>query len=83
MRFRSFFLAPFMRWLGRLSYPRLFLLMAALFFFDTLIPDFIPFIDEILLGMGTLLLAKLKKKDPGAPQANDSKQPVEGTATRR
>ena len=83
MRFRSFFLAPLMRWLGRLSYPRLFLLMAALFFFDTLIPDFIPFIDEILLGMGTLLLARMKKKDAGTPQTGKTQPPVEGSATRR
>ncbi|MBS0216424.1 MAG: hypothetical protein JSR50_11805 [Proteobacteria bacterium] len=80
---RHILLAPLMRWFGRLSYPRLFLLLAALFLFDTLIPDFIPFIDEILLGLGTLILARMKKKDPATPQAGNTTPPVEGTATRR
>lgn len=50
-------LAPVMRWLSRLSYPRLFLLAAALFVVDLFVPDFVPLADEILLGLGTLLLA--------------------------
>lgn len=54
-------IAPLVRWLGKLAYPRLFVLTAALFVFDMLIPDFIPFIDEILLGLGTLLLSRLTK----------------------
>lgn len=62
----SFVLAPLLRWFGRLSYPRLFLVTAALFVADVLIPDFIPFIDELLLALGTLLLANWKKrKTPG------------------
>lgn len=61
-------LAPVLRFFGRLSYPRLFAIAAALFAFDLVIPDFVPFIDEILLGLGTLLLANWKKrKDPVAP----------------
>ena len=55
-------LSPVMRFLGRLSYPRLFALTAALFAFDLVIPDFVPFIDELLLGLGTLLLANWKKR---------------------
>lgn len=58
-------LSPVLRFFGRLSYPRLFALTAALFVFDVVIPDFVPFIDELLLGLGTLLLANWKKrKDP-------------------
>jgi len=58
-------LSPVLRFLNRLSYPRLFALTAALFVFDVVIPDFVPFIDELLLGLGTLLLANWKKrKDP-------------------
>lgn len=61
-------LAPLMGFLGRLSYPRLFMLTAALFAFDLVIPDFVPFADEILLGLGTLLLASFKKrKEPQPP----------------
>lgn len=72
-------LAPLVRWLGKLSYPRLFLLAAGLFVADVIIPDFIPFIDEILLGMGTLLLANWKnRKAPTATTAD----PIEGESKR-
>jgi Family of unknown function (DUF6116) len=60
-------LAPVLGFLGRLSYPRLFLLTAALFVLDLIVPDFIPFADEILLGLGSLLLANFKKrKEPSS-----------------
>lgn len=73
-------LGPILRWFGRLSYPRLFLLAAALFVADTLIPDFIPFADELLLGLGTLLLANWKKrKEPGT----DPGPPIDGDSQRR
>lgn len=69
--------APLLGFLGRLSFPRLFMLAAALFLIDMVIPDVIPFIDEILLGMGTLLLASFRKrKEPQAPGAQ--KPPIEG-----
>lgn len=60
-------LAPLMGFLGRLSYPRLFVLTAGLFALDLVIPDFIPFIDELLLGLGTLLLANWKKRKQPQP----------------
>ena len=64
-------LSPFMRFLGRLSYPRLFALTAALFAVDLVVPDMIPLADELLLGLGTLLLANWKKrKDPGPIDAS-------------
>ena len=57
---------PLIRWLlgyaDRLRFPQLFLLTAGLFGLDLLIPDTIPFIDEILLGLVTMLLGSLKKK---------------------
>lgn len=69
-------LAPVLRWFGRLRFPYLFLLTGALFVFDSLVPDIIPFIDEILLGLGTLLLANFKnrKPNPTAPIEGDSRQ---------
>lgn len=75
-------LAPLLRWFGRLSYPKLFLLTAALFVADTLIPDFIPFVDEILLGLGALLLANFKKVKPrqGNPAQGNT---IEGESTRQ
>jgi hypothetical protein len=68
---------PIIGFLGRLSFPRLFLLAGALWALDMVIPDFIPFIDELLLGIGTLLLASFRKrKDPAVP--NMKKPPIEG-----
>ncbi|MEI2455692.1 DUF6116 family protein [Lysobacter firmicutimachus] len=61
-------LAPLMGFLGRLSYPRLFMVTAALFALDVVVPDFVPFADELLLGLGTLLLANWKnRKSPQPP----------------
>ncbi|MBS1209391.1 MAG: hypothetical protein H6R19_1789 [Proteobacteria bacterium] len=49
----------------RLRFPHLFLLILVVFAVDLLLPDFIPFIDEILLGMLTLLLAAWEqRKEP-------------------
>jgi hypothetical protein len=53
--------SPLLRWAGSLRFPRLALLTAALFIADLLIPDVIPFVDEILLGLGTLLLTQLRR----------------------
>jgi len=47
---------------GRLRYPRLLVLTATLFVADLLVPDFIPFADEILLGLGTLVLTGLRRR---------------------
>lgn len=71
-------LGPLMRWLGRLSYPRLFLVAAGLFAADLVVPDLIPFVDELLLGLGTLLLANWKnRKGPvvADPIDGDSRRP--------
>lgn len=53
--------SPLLRWAGHLRFPRLALLTAALFVADLLVPDVIPFVDEILLGLGTLLLTQLRR----------------------
>jgi hypothetical protein len=68
--------APILGFLGRLSFPRLFMLAAALWALDMVIPDFIPFIDELLLGIGTLLLASFRKRKE--PQMPSPKPPIEG-----
>ena len=53
------------RFAGQLRFPQLFWLTAILFLLDVLIPDLIPFADEILLGLATLLLGSWKKRvDP-------------------
>ena len=45
----------------RLRFPKLLALTALVFVVDLIVPDVIPFADEILLGLITLLLAMLKK----------------------
>lgn len=47
-----------------LRFPQLFLITLGLFVVDMLIPDVIPFADEILLGLVTLIAASLRKKTP-------------------
>ena len=45
-----------------LRFPKLMGLAAVVFVVDLILPDVIPFADEILLGLITLLLAMLKKR---------------------
>jgi hypothetical protein len=54
-------LAPLLAFAGKLRFRTLFLVTAGLFVLDTVTLDPLPFIDEILLGLGTLLLASLRK----------------------
>lgn len=59
---------PLFAFAGRLRFPTLFLVTAGLFVLDLLIPDFIPLADEILLGLGALLLSTWKKdREPKPP----------------
>ena len=54
-------LGPILAFAGRLRFPTLFLATAGLFALDLVIPDVIPFVDEILLGLGALILSSWKK----------------------
>lgn len=56
------------RWVSGLRFPQLFTFTAVLFLLDFLVPDMIPFLDEILLAAATLLLANMKSKT-AAPEA--------------
>ena len=47
-------------WLSRLRSWQLFLVAGVLFVGDLLVPDPLPFIDEIMLGLMTLMLARWK-----------------------
>lgn len=49
-----------------LRFPTLFKVIAALFVLDLLVPDVIPFYDEILLALGTLLLGSIKSRRAAA-----------------
>ena len=62
-------LGPVLAFAGRLRFPTLFLITAGIFVFDLVIPDLVPFVDEILLGLGTLILSSWKsgRSDRGPP----------------
>ena len=47
--------------LGGLRFPYLFLLAGGLFVLDVFVPDLIPFVDEIMLGLLTLLLGSFRR----------------------
>ena len=49
-------------WLSRLRSWQLFVLAGVLFVTDLLVPDPIPFVDEIMLGLTTLMLARWKRR---------------------
>ncbi len=53
-----------MQFAAGLRFPQLFLLALGLFLVDVLVPDFIPFADEIILGLVTLIAASLRKRTP-------------------
>lgn len=62
-------IAAFLSWAGRLRFPQLFLLTAALFALDLLVPDPIPFADEVLLGLLSVLFASWKRDRAQRPHA--------------
>ncbi|HZI63994.1 MAG TPA: DUF6116 family protein [Thermoanaerobaculia bacterium] len=64
------------RLLGRLRFPTLFKLAAFLFVADLFVPDLIPFADEILLGVLTLLLGSWRDR-----QAAVADKPAEKNVT--
>lgn len=69
-------LLPLLNWARGLRYPVLFKLTALAFAVSVLLPDPIPFIDEIVLGLGTLLLAnwKRRKESPDAPLESEARR---------
>lgn len=61
---------------SKLRFPQLFTFVLVVFLVDLVIPDMIPFADEILFGLLTVLLGSLKREDDG-----DAGRPVEKDVT--
>ncbi len=57
--------AAVLRWASGLRFPTLFVITLLLFLLDLVVPDVIPFADEILLGLGALLFANWRKRSRG------------------
>jgi len=54
-------------YLESLRFPVLLLVTAVLFLVDLVVPDVVPFIDEILLALIVALLSRLKRRKKDSP----------------
>lgn len=63
------------RYASHLKFPQLFAFAGTLFLLDLLIPDLIPFVDELMLGLLTLILGMWRAKSPAADD-NLPKPPI-------
>jgi hypothetical protein len=64
-----------LRWASGLRFPYLFLLTTTLFVFNMFVPDVLPVVDELIMGLAAMTLASLRKK-PGEERGD--KWPPEG-----
>jgi len=66
-----------LRRLGQLRFKNLFLIVAALLLLDIAIPDVIPLIDEILLGILTMMFWSWRRPQRSVPviDADDVSEP--------
>jgi hypothetical protein len=55
---------PVVGYLSRLRFPTLFKITLGLFVLDLLLPDPIPFLDEIMMALVTLVLASWGRSAP-------------------
>ena len=81
---RTTLITAFLGYAAKLRFRQLFFIAGSLFLLDLLVPDLIPFADEILLGLLTLLFGAWKKGADALPAS--SGEPVSsdpGPAFRR
>jgi len=64
---------PLLEWARTLRYPTLFKLTAALFAINLLVPDPLPLVDELVLGLITAILASRKNQQPPLEPENTEK----------
>jgi hypothetical protein len=63
----------FLQYASNLRFPKLLAITTGLFVIDLFFPDVVPFVDEILLGLISLLLASLKKGRSGISQKDETR----------
>jgi hypothetical protein len=70
---------------ARMKYPWVFMLLAAIFVVDTIVPDPIPFVDEIMLALLTFLVGtwRTRGRKPAEVVDVDSSAPGDPPAPDR
>lgn len=63
----SAFVGWFLNYARKLKHPQLFKWISLIFLVDLFIPDLVPFVDEVLLGLATLFLASWRKSRKPEP----------------
>lgn len=66
---RNPLLVAIVRYAGRLRFPTLFLMTVALFALNVIIPDPLPFVDEMVMALATLLLGSMRARKTEGGQA--------------
>lgn len=61
-----------LRYAESMSFPRLFLVTLGLFLVTLVIPDPLPFVDEILLGLLSLMVGSVRRRKPTVQSEPDS-----------
>lgn len=67
---------------SRLRYPQLFAVVLVLFLIDLVVPDFIPFADEILMGLLTVILGSLRPERWREDEAAGGERPMKNVTPR-
>jgi hypothetical protein len=65
-------IAPILGWATQLRFPWLVAITATLFVLDLAIPDFVPFADEVLLGLLTIVLASFRRRKRDGISGSDA-----------
>ena len=77
------FTAPIVGYASRLRFPTLLKITLALMVLSWLIPDPIPFLDELVTALGTLLFALWRKPEAPAPAPPREGATLEGESRRQ
>lgn len=72
---------PVVGFASRLRFPTLFKVTLALMVLSWLLPDPVPFMDEVITALATLVLANWKRREP-APSPAPPREPIEGQSRR-
>jgi hypothetical protein len=71
-------IAAVLRYAARLRFRQLFLITGTVLVLDLLVPDLVPFVDEVLLGLLTLLFGTWRKGRNDEPEGGSGGRSVEG-----